>query len=76
MVGYNRLSLFRSGRPLALDENIYQLRLDKLKQIEALGQRVYPTKYEFTHTIPQIIAEHSPQSAETFVSPVALWRSD
>jgi lysyl-tRNA synthetase class 2 len=49
---------------LALDENIYQLRIDKLKQIEALGQRVYPTKYEFTHTIPQILAEHLPKSAE------------
>jgi lysyl-tRNA synthetase, class II len=49
---------------LALDENIYQLRLDKLKQIEALGQRVYPTKYEFTHTIPQILAEHSTKTAE------------
>jgi lysyl-tRNA synthetase, class II len=49
---------------LALDENIYQLRLDKLKQIEALGQRVYPTKYEFTHTIPQILAEHSPKNSE------------
>ena len=54
---------------MALDENIYQLRLDKLKQIEALGQRVYPTKYEFTHTIPQIIAEHSPQSAEQLEAP-------
>src|SRR4051812_38044915 len=53
-----------SWKPLALDENIYQLRLDKLKQIEALGQHVYPTKYEFTHTIPQILAEHSKKNAE------------
>src|SRR5262249_45148941 len=45
--------------PLALDENIYQLRLDKLKQIEALGQRTYPTKYEFTHTVSQVLAEYS-----------------
>jgi lysyl-tRNA synthetase class 2 len=49
---------------LALDENIYQLRLDKLKQIEALGQHVYPTKYEFTHTIPQIVGEQSTKTAE------------
>ena len=49
---------------MALDENIYQLRLEKLKQIEALGQHSYPTKYEFTHTIPQILAEHSSQSGE------------
>jgi lysyl-tRNA synthetase class 2 len=49
---------------LALDENIYQLRLDKLKQIEALGQRSYPTKYDFTHVIPQILAEYSGRTGE------------
>jgi lysyl-tRNA synthetase, class II len=49
---------------LALDENICRLRLDKLKQIEALGQRAYPTSYEYTHTIPQIVAEYSQKSAE------------
>jgi len=49
---------------LALDDNIYKLRLEKLKQIEALGQRVYPTKYEFTHTVPAILAEYSSKSAE------------
>jgi lysyl-tRNA synthetase class 2 len=54
---------------LALDENIYQLRLEKLKQIEALGQRVYPTKYDFTHTIPQILADHSGRTAEELESP-------
>jgi lysyl-tRNA synthetase class 2 len=54
---------------LALDENIYKLRLEKLKQIEALGQRVYPTKYEFTHTIPSILAEYSNKSAEELDAP-------
>jgi len=49
---------------LALDENIYKLRLDKLKQIEALGQRAYPTRYDFTHTIPAILAEYSAKTAE------------
>ena len=53
-VSYNRLSLL-NRISFAFDENIYQLRLDKLKQIEALGQRVYPTKYDFTHAIPQIL---------------------
>ncbi|HTS08341.1 MAG TPA: amino acid--tRNA ligase-related protein, partial [Candidatus Eisenbacteria bacterium] len=41
---------------MALDENIYDLRREKLKQIEALGQPTYRSKYEFTHTIPQIWA--------------------
>ena len=49
---------------MALDEKIYDLRREKLKQIEALGQQSYPTKYEFTHTIPAILAEYSLKSAE------------
>ena len=53
---------------MALDENIYKLRLDKLKQIEALGQRAYPTKYEFTHTIAQILAAYSESQAEQLES--------
>ena len=49
---------------MALDENIYELRREKLKKIEALGQQVYPTKYDATHTIPQIVAEYSNKSVE------------
>ena len=54
---------------MALDENIYKLRLQKLKQIEALGQRAYPTKYEFTQTIPEILAEHGNKTAEQLENP-------
>jgi lysyl-tRNA synthetase, class II len=54
---------------LALDENIYKLRIEKLKQIEALGQRVYPTKYEFTYTIPSILADYSSKLAEELEAP-------
>jgi len=49
---------------LALDENIYKLRLEKLKQIEALGQQTYPTKYDFTHAIAQILGEYSGKTGE------------
>jgi lysyl-tRNA synthetase class 2 len=54
---------------LALDEKIYELRREKLKQIEALGQQVYPRKYEFTHTIPQILAEHFEKTTEQLENP-------
>ncbi|HKT68452.1 MAG TPA: lysine--tRNA ligase [Terriglobales bacterium] len=49
---------------MALDENIYELRRQKLKQIEALGQPAYPTRFDFTHTIPQILTEFSGKTAE------------
>jgi lysyl-tRNA synthetase, class II len=49
---------------LALDEKIYDLRREKLKQIAALGQPTYRSKYEFTHTIPQIWAEFDKPAEE------------
>ena len=54
---------------MALDDKIYQLRLDKLKQIEALGQPTYRSKYEFTHTIDQILTDYSPKTAEELDNP-------
>ena len=49
---------------MALDENIYELRREKIRKIEALGQPAYRTKFEFTHTIEQILAEYSPKTGE------------
>jgi len=54
---------------LALDEKIYELRREKLKQIEALGQRAYPTRYEFSHTVPAILADYLDKTAEQLESP-------
>jgi lysyl-tRNA synthetase class 2 len=54
---------------LAFDENVYELRRQKLKQIEALGQIAYRSKYEFTHTIPQILAGYSDKTAEQLEAP-------
>ena len=49
---------------MALDDEIYRIRRDKLQQIEALGQPTYRTKYEFTHTVEQILAGYSNKTAE------------
>ncbi|MGB0006655.1 MAG: OB-fold nucleic acid binding domain-containing protein, partial [Candidatus Sulfotelmatobacter sp.] len=54
---------------MAFDENVYELRRQKLKQIEALGQTAYRSKYEFTHTIPQILADYTDRTAEQLESP-------
>jgi lysyl-tRNA synthetase class 2 len=54
---------------LAFDEDVYELRRQKLKQIEALGQTAYRSKYEFTHTIPQILADYSAKTTEELETP-------
>src|SRR5208283_1014028 len=54
---------------VALDQKIYELRRDKLKQIEALGQTAYPYRYEATHTIPHILEEYSSKTGPELESP-------
>jgi lysyl-tRNA synthetase class 2 len=49
---------------LSFEQNVYRLRQEKLKQIEALGQQAYPHKFDFMHTLPEILAEHTGKSAE------------
>jgi lysyl-tRNA synthetase class 2 len=49
---------------VSLEDKIYELRQEKLKQIEALGQPAYPHKFDFTHTVPQILADYSAKTGE------------
>ncbi|HEX2330218.1 MAG TPA: lysine--tRNA ligase [Candidatus Angelobacter sp.] len=49
---------------MSLEKKIYELRQQKLRDIEALGQQAYPHKFDFTHTIPDILASFSPKSAQ------------
>lgn len=53
---------------MALDENIYEIRREKLKKIEALGHPAYPRKYEYSHTVAQILAEYNAKTAEELES--------
>ena len=57
------------GITVALDQKIYELRKEKLKQIEALGQQAYPYRYETTHTIPHIVEEYSAKTGPELESP-------
>ncbi len=45
-------------------EPLIEQRKKKLEEIVRLGYEAYPRKFEFTHTIPQILAEYSTKTAE------------
>jgi lysyl-tRNA synthetase class 2 len=53
------------------EEDLYQLRRDKLKQIAELGQPSYPNSYAFTTTIPEIWAAYESMTAEQFEADIA-----
>jgi lysyl-tRNA synthetase class 2 len=54
---------------VSLEQKIYELRQEKLTQIEALGQQSYPHRYEPSHNIPQILAEYGEKTAEQLENP-------
>jgi lysyl-tRNA synthetase class 2 len=49
---------------VSFEESTYQLRQEKLRQIEALGQETYPHKFEVTHSIPEILEQYDKPADE------------
>ena len=45
-------------------QDLVQQRQKKLNQIAELGFELYPPKWEFTHTLPAILAGYSSYTAE------------
>jgi lysyl-tRNA synthetase class 2 len=54
---------------VSFEESVYQLRQQKLREIEALGQQAYPHKFAATRAVPQILAEYSDKTAEQLENP-------
>ena len=54
---------------MSFEDSVYQLRQQKLRDIEALGQQAYPHKFAFTHTVPQVLADYGEKTAEQLENP-------
>ncbi len=57
---------------MSLEDDLLEQRLRRIREIEALGFRAYGQRFEFTHTIPQILAEYSAKTAEQLEPQVNL----
>jgi lysyl-tRNA synthetase class 2 len=49
---------------LSLEDDLLEQRLRRIHEIEALGFRPYGQRFEFTHTVPEILAQFSTKTAE------------
>jgi lysyl-tRNA synthetase, class II len=49
---------------MSLEDELYQQRISRIADIEALGFKPYGHRFDFTHTIPQILADYSAKTAE------------
>ena len=57
---------------MSLEDDLLEQRLRRIHEIEALGFRAYGQRFEFTHTIPDIVAEYTPKTAEGLEPPVTV----
>jgi lysyl-tRNA synthetase class 2 len=49
---------------LSLEDELYEQRIARIAEIEALGFSSYGQRFDFTHTIPQVLAEYGEKTAE------------
>jgi len=57
---------------LSLEDDLLKQRLGRIREIEALGYRPYGRRFEFTHTIPEIVAGYSAKAAEELMPEVRV----
>ena len=57
---------------MSLEDELLEQRLERIRAIEALGFRPYGQRFEFTHTIPEILAEYNAKTAEELAVPVRV----
>ena len=49
---------------MSFEDELYEQRVGRIAQIEALGFRAYGHRFDVSHTIPQILAEYSEKTPE------------
>ena len=49
---------------MSLEQEQFEQRFARIREIEALGARPYGQRFDFTHTVPQVWAEYGAKTAE------------
>ena len=57
---------------MSLEDDLLKQRLARIREIEALGYRAYGRRYDFTHTIPEILAAYGAKTAEELTPEVRV----
>ncbi len=55
-----------------MEDELFEQRLDRVREIAALGYQPYGHRFEFTHTIPEIRAAYGAKTAEGLASRIAV----
>src|SRR2546423_1144496 len=77
IITYSHIRPAEAGGPgdqayMSLEDELLKQRLERIREIEALGYRAYGSRYEFTHTIPQILSDHGAKTAEELIPQIRM----
>ena len=57
---------------MSLEDDLLKQRLTRIREIEALGYRPYGRRFDFTHTVSEIVAGYGPKTAEELLPEVRV----
>ncbi|MGD0666525.1 MAG: lysine--tRNA ligase [Bryobacteraceae bacterium] len=57
---------------MSLEDDLLKQRLARIRDIEALGYRAYGRRFDFTHTIPEILGAYGSKTAEELTPEVRV----
>src|SRR6204780_1091529 len=61
--------LYLWHKPMSLEDDLYDQRIQRIAEIEALGFSPYGHRFDFSHTIPQVLAGFGDKPAEQLADP-------
>ena len=57
---------------MSLEDGLFEQRAARVREIEALGYRPFGKRFDFTHTIPDILARYGASAAEELVPEIRV----
>ena len=57
---------------MSLEQELLEQRIRRIGEIQALGFRPYGSRFDFTHSIPRVLADYGPKTAEELASRVPV----
>ncbi len=57
---------------LSLEDGLFEQRVARITEIEALGYRPFGKRFDFTHTVPEILRDYSGKTAEELVPEIRV----
>ena len=57
---------------MSLEDGLFEQRVARIREIEALGYRPFGKRFDFTHTVPEILRDYSAKTAEELLPEVRV----